>query len=73
MGKLFTIDVYFKGKIVQNWDDAFFKRKMCKIGRLMLNLLFLNVETLNVKPFKKAQSICVCLEIRKKKISFLFF
>jgi hypothetical protein len=57
MGKLFTIDVYFKGKTIQNWDDAFFKRKMCKIGRLMLNPLFLNTETLEVKPLKKAQSI----------------
>ena len=57
MGKLCTIDLYFKGKTVQNWDDAFFKRKMCKIGRLMLNPLFLNAETLDVKPLKKAQSI----------------
>jgi hypothetical protein len=33
MGKPFTIDAYFKGKNVQNWDDTYFKRKMCKIGR----------------------------------------
>jgi hypothetical protein len=39
MGKPFTIDAYFKGKNVQYWDDAYFKRKMCRIGRLMLNPL----------------------------------
>jgi hypothetical protein len=39
MGKSCTIDVYFKGKNVQNWNDAYFKRKMYKIGRLMLNHL----------------------------------
>ena len=39
MRKPFTIDAYFMGKNVQNWDNAYFKRKMCKIGRLMLNPL----------------------------------
>ena len=40
MGKLFLIDAYFKEKTYQNWDDTYFKRKMCKIERLMLNHLF---------------------------------
>jgi hypothetical protein len=40
----------------------------------MLNLLFLNAETLNVKPLeKKLNPFDVYLEIRKKKIHFYFF
>ena len=27
MIKPFTIDIYFKGKNVQNWDNTYFKRK----------------------------------------------
>ena len=53
MGKPFTIDAYFKRNNVQNWDDTYFKRKMCKIGRLMLNPSITNTETLNVKSPKK--------------------
>ena len=42
-------------KNVQNGDDAYFKRKICKIGRLMLNSISQNAETLDVKPPKKSQ------------------
>ena len=36
-------------------DDAYFKRKMCKIGGLMFNPLSQNVEILDVKPLEKTQ------------------
>ena len=53
MVKPFTIDAYFKGKNVQYWDDAYFKRKKC--GEINAQSSILNAETLDVKPLKKAK------------------
>jgi hypothetical protein len=50
--KPFTIDVYFKGKNVQNWNDVYFKRKICKIGRLMFNPLVIQLS--GATPFPKS-------------------
>jgi hypothetical protein len=56
--KQFTINAYFKKKIVQNWDDTDFKQKK-KMQDWEVNARFSipNAKTLVVKTPKKAQSI----------------
>ena len=55
--KLFIIDAYFKGKNVQNWNDAYFKRKMCKIRRLILNSLSQMLKLKMLNTLKKLKDV----------------